>query len=162
MLSIYKPVENAPIAAQKKRLICLKQTDWSKRGVPTTSTRCPDHLSRQFMTTASTFRDSPKNSSAEHFHDVSTCLILTNTLNHIDKHTHIDSFTLSLHLSLSHTHTLSLSLTHTHSLSLSLSLSLTHSLTLAHRDMYKEREYVRLRNFWCCMEMKRRWSGILC
>ena len=30
--------------------MCLKQKDWSKRGVPATSTRCPDHLSRQFLT----------------------------------------------------------------------------------------------------------------
>ena len=61
------PEENAPIAAQK-RLVCLKQKEWSKRGVPTTSTKCPDHLSRQFRTTASTFLYSSKNSSAEHIH----------------------------------------------------------------------------------------------
>ena len=124
--------ENAPIAAQK-RLICLKKKDWSKRGVPATSTTCSDHLSKQFLTTASTFLYSSKNSSAEHIHDVTTYLILTNTVNHIDKHTHInthththtDSCILSLSLSLTHTHT------HTHSLSptLSLSLSLTHSLS---------------------------------
>ena len=39
--------ENAPIGAQK-RLMCLKQKDWSKTEVPATSTRCPDHLSRQY------------------------------------------------------------------------------------------------------------------
>ena len=108
MLTIYKPAENAPIAAQK-RLKCLKQKDWSKRGVPTTSTRWSDHLGRQFLTTASTFPHSSKNSSAEHIHDVSTCLILTNTLNHIDKythtHTHKQTMSLSLCLSLSHTGT---------------------------------------------------------
>ena len=33
-----------------------------------TSNRCPDHLNRQFLTTASTFPYSSKNSSAEHIH----------------------------------------------------------------------------------------------
>ena len=47
-------------------LICLKQKHWSKRCVPVTSNRCPDHLSRQFLTTASTFPYSSKNSSVEH------------------------------------------------------------------------------------------------
>ena len=51
-----------------KRLICLMQKHWSKRWVLGTSNRCPDHLSRQFLTTASTFPYSSKNSSAEHIH----------------------------------------------------------------------------------------------
>ena len=85
-------------------------------GVPTTSTRCPYHLSRQFLTTASAYRYSSKNSSAEHIHDVSTCLIFKNTLNHIDKQTQTDSVTLSLSLTHTHTHTN----TYTHTLSLSL------------------------------------------
>ena len=83
-----------------KRVICLKQKHWSKRWVLGTSNRCHDHLSRQFLTTASTIPYSSKNSSAEHIHDVLTCLILTNTLNHIDKknthwliHTHTHTLT---------------------------------------------------------------------
>ena len=43
------------LLSEHKKLICLKQKDWSKRGVPATSARCPDHLSRQFLITASTF-----------------------------------------------------------------------------------------------------------
>ena len=39
-----------------------------EKGVPATSTRRPDHLNRQFLTTASTFPYSSKNSSAEHIH----------------------------------------------------------------------------------------------
>ena len=70
------------------------------------------------LITASTFPHSSKNSSAERIHTLPTCLILINTLTHIDKytHTHTDSFT--------HTHI----------------------------DRYKKREYIRLRNFWSCME----------
>ena len=41
---------------------------WLKRGIPVTSTCCPNYLSRQFLTTASTFPCSYKNSSAEHIH----------------------------------------------------------------------------------------------
>ena len=51
-----------------KRVICLKQKHWSKRWVLGNSNRCPDQLSRQFLTTASTFPYSSKNSSAEHIH----------------------------------------------------------------------------------------------
>ena len=51
----------------------FKQKDWAKRWVPATSTRCPDHLSRQFLTTATTFPYSSKNSSAEHIHAFYTC-----------------------------------------------------------------------------------------
>ena len=122
--------KNALVGAQK-RLICLKQKDWSKRWVLGTSNRCPDHFSRQILTTTPTFPYSSKNSSAEHIYDISTCLILTNTVNHIDKHTHTHTHTLthslslSLSLSLKHKHTH----THTLSLSLSLSLSLTHTGT---------------------------------
>ena len=53
---------------RKKRLICLKQKNLSKRWVLGTSIRCPDHLSRQFLTTACTFPYSSKNSSTEHIH----------------------------------------------------------------------------------------------
>ena len=63
------PAENTPMGAQKG-LICLKQRDWSKRWAPTISTRCPDQLSRQFLTTASILPYSSKNSSAEHIHAV--------------------------------------------------------------------------------------------
>ena len=107
-----------------------------EKGVPATSTRCSDHLSRQFLITASTFSHSSKNSLAEHINTLPTCLTLINTLIHIDKHTH------------SHSHQLIHSHTYTH--------------THAHRDIYKKREYVRLRNFWSCMERQRRWSGIVC
>ena len=51
-----------------KKVICLKEKHWSKRWVVGTSNRCPDHLSRHFLTTASTFPYSFKNSSAEHIH----------------------------------------------------------------------------------------------
>ena len=107
MLSISKPAENALIGAQK--LIRLKQKDWSRTGVPATSTRSSDHLSRQFLITASTFPYSSKNSSDEHIHTLPRCLILINTLTHIDKHTHLhtDSFTHT------HTHT-HIVYTHTH------------------------------------------------
>ena len=71
-------------------------------GIPATSTRCPENLSRQFLTGASTFPYGSKNSSSQHIHALSTCLTLTNTLTHIDKHTHSHTYI--------HTHT------HTHSL----------------------------------------------
>ena len=87
-------------------LICLKQKDWSKRGgVPATSTRRSDLLGRQFLITASTFPYSSKNSSAEHIHNLPTCLTLINTLIHIDKHTLTHWLIHSYSLSLSHTHT---------------------------------------------------------
>ena len=54
--------------------MCLKQKGWSKRGCPTTSTRCPDHFIRQFLTTASTFPYCIKNSSAEDIRAFYTCL----------------------------------------------------------------------------------------
>ena len=93
--------------------------------------RCSYQLSRQFLITASTFPYSSKNSSAEHIHILRTCLTLTNTLTHMtNTHSHIDLFT--------HTH----SHTHTH----------THTHIYAHRDIYKKRQYVRLMNFWSCME----------
>ena len=56
------------MSLESKRLICLKQNVWSKRWVLGTSNTCPDHLSGQFLTTASTFPYSSKNSSAEHIH----------------------------------------------------------------------------------------------
>ena len=56
------------LSEQKKGLLYLKQKHWSKRWVLSTSNRCPDHLSRQFLTTASTFPYSSKNFSAEHIH----------------------------------------------------------------------------------------------
>ena len=108
MLSIYKPAGKCSYRSTKK-LMCLKQKDWSKRGVPATSTRYSDHLSRQFLITTSTFPYSSKNSSAEHIHTLPTCLTLINTLTHVDKHTH--SYTDSFTHSHTHTHTLSHSLT---------------------------------------------------
>ena len=136
--------KNAPIGAQK-RLICLKQKGWSKSWVLVTSNRCPDHLSRQFLTTASTFPYCSKNSSAEHIHVLSTWLIITNTLTHIDnqsptvthidKHTHLHTpipqpniFSLCQHDSPSQTNSLTYYHTHTH----------THRHFHAHSDMYKK------------------------
>ena len=50
----------------------------------------PYQLSRQFLTTASTFTCSSKNSSAEHIHALSTWLIIANThsLTQANTHTH--------------------------------------------------------------------------
>ena len=129
MLNIYEPVEKCSYRSTAKANL-FKAKRLIEKGVPATSIRCPDHFSRQFLITASTFSYGSKNSSAEHIHDVSICLIVTNTLSHIDKHTH----------TLIHTHTDSH--THTH----------THTHMHAHRDIYKKREYVQLRNFWSCME----------
>ena len=99
MLSISKPAEKYSYRSTKTER--LKQKDWSKTGVPATSTRCSDHLSIQFLITPSTFPYSSKNSSAEHIHTLPTCLTLIITLTHIDKHIHsyTDSFTHK------HTHT---------------------------------------------------------
>ena len=90
--------------------MCLKQKDWSKRGIPANSTRCPDHLSRQFLSTTSTFPYSSKNSSAEHIDAFYTWFIITNTLTHLYRQT-----------THTHTYTHTRTLTHTH----------------AHRHMYK-------------------------
>ena len=109
-LSISKTAEKCTYRSTEK-LKCLKQKDWLKRGgVPATSTRCSNNLSRQFLITASSFPYSSKNSSAEHIHTLPTCLTIINTLTHIDKHalshwlihpqTHIHSHTHT------HTHTL--------------------------------------------------------
>ena len=124
MLSIYKPAENAPIAAQK-RLICLKQKYWSKRGVPTTSTRCSDHLGRQFLITASTFPYSSKNSSAEHSRCINMPHPYKHTQSHRQTHTYwlIHTLTHSL-IQTKHTHT------HTHP------LNHTYTHTHAHRDTH--------------------------
>ena len=109
-----------------------------EKGVPTTSTRCPDHLSRTYSRCIN--MPHPYKHMHTHAH---TCMHAhAHTPTHIPTHTHPHT-----HTPHPHTHT------HTHTLSLSLSHSLTHSLILAHRDMYKKREYVRLRNFWCFMEM---------
>ena len=97
--SINKPAEKCSCRSIK-RVICLKQKHWSKSWALGTSNRCLDHLSRQFLTTASTFPYSSKNSSAEHIHALSTWLIITNTLTHLHRQTH--------------THTHSHRQTHTH------------------------------------------------
>ena len=51
----------------------------------------PEHLSRQFLTTASTFPYSSKNASAEHIHVLKTWLIIPKT--HTHRHTHTDTHT---------------------------------------------------------------------
>ena len=101
------------LLSEHKMLVCLKQKDWSKSGVPATSTRCSDHLSKQFLITAFSFPYSSKYSSAEHIHTLPTCLTFINTLTYIYKqtHSHTDSFTHS-HTD-SFTHSRSLSLMHT-------------------------------------------------
>ena len=128
--------------------------------VQCTSNRCPDHLSRQFITTASTVTYSSKNSSAEHIHALSTWLIITNTITHIDKNAYTHTHSLS-HID-KHTHSFTQTNTHTLTLSLSLSLSLSHTHTHTHTHTYththalkltqtgiciRKREYVELRNF---------------
>ena len=109
---------------QAKRLI--------KRWVPVTSNRCPDHLSRQFLTTASTFPYSSKNSSAEHIHALSTWLTMRNTLTHSHRQTH----TLTHINTHTHTHTLLCTRAHTHThssaehiLALTTWLTITNKLT---------------------------------
>ena len=99
---IKQPAEKCSYRS-KKRLIYLKQNEWSKRWVPVTSNWCPDYLSRQLLTTASTFPYSSKNSSSEHTHTLSTWLTITNTHTHTHTHTHTDSLTLTHRLSLTHT-----------------------------------------------------------
>ena len=59
------PAEKYSYRSTKKANVFKAKRLIEKR-VPATSTRCPDHLSRQFLTTASTFPYSSKNSSAEH------------------------------------------------------------------------------------------------
>ena len=96
--------KNAPIGAQK-RVICLKQKYWSKRWVLVTSNRCPDHLSRQYLTSVTTFPYRSKNFSAEHIHALPTLVIITNTLTYIDTHTHTHTLTHTLTSTNTHTHT---------------------------------------------------------
>ena len=101
------------LSEHKKKANMFKTKRLIEKGVPAASTRCSDHLSRQFLITASTFpyvRKIPQPNIFTFYRHASP---LTNTLTHIDKHIH----------------------------------------THAHRDMYKKREYVRLRNFWSCMDM---------
>ena len=126
------------LLSEHKKSNMFKAKRLIEKGVPPISTRCSDHLSRQFLITATSFPNSSKNSSDEHIRTLPTCLTLINPLTHIDKHTHTHTLTHSLSLSLS--------------VSLSLSLTHTHKHTHAHRDMYKKRVYVRLRNFWSYME----------
>ena len=124
--------------------------------VPVTSNRCPDHLSRQILTTASTFPYSSKNSSAEHIYDLSTWLIITNTLTHSHRkkthtlmraHTHTHTHTLNpqpnifllyQHGSPSQSNSLTQTNTHTHKQThthiLTHTHTHTHTHTLTHTD----------------------------
>ena len=154
--------KNSPIVAQK-RLICLKQKHWSKRWVPVTSHRCPDHLSRQFLIPASTFPYISKNSSAEHIRALSKWLTSTHTHTHthtrilILMHTGICIKMLYQHVSPSQTHSLTHinkhihshtqqtfthTHTHTHAHTHTLTHWYSHTHTHAYRDMYK--------NAWLC------------
>ena len=142
MLSIYKPAENAPVAAQK-RLICLKQKDWSKKGGGYRLSQ-PGAL----ITSADNSWPPPLP-----FHTVLKIpqqniftMYQLASLTHSHRQTHTHTHTRALTYWLIHSHI------HTHK----------HTKTHAHRDMYKKREYVRLRNIWSCMERYRLWSGIVC
>ena len=63
----YIPAEKCSYRSIKKGNM-YKEKTLIEKGVPGTSTSCPDQLSRQFLTTASTFTCSSKNSSDEHIH----------------------------------------------------------------------------------------------
>ena len=56
------------LLSEHKNANMFKAKTLIEKGVPGTSTSCPDQLSRQFLTTASTCTCSSKNSSAEHIH----------------------------------------------------------------------------------------------
>ena len=117
MLGIYKPEENAPIAAQK-RLICLKQNDLLLQpGALITSADnswpppLPFHafLKIPLQNIFTLYQHAPP--------------LQTHSITSTNTHTLTHSLSLSLSLSHTHTHT------HTLTLSLSLSLSLSHSRT---------------------------------
>ena len=108
MLSISKSAEKCSYrSTEKPNMITAKRL--IEKGVPASSTRCPNHVSRQLLATASTFSYSPKISPVEHIHALSTCLTRTNTVSHWLNH----SLYLSLSLSLTHTHTHTHTTTHT-------------------------------------------------
>ena len=67
------PAEKCSCRSTKKANV-FKAKRLIEKGVPATSARCPDHLSRQFLTSASTFPYNSKNPSAEHFDAFYTCL----------------------------------------------------------------------------------------
>ena len=125
MLSIYKPAEKCSYCSTKKANM-FKARRLIEKEDTAISTRCSGHLSRQFLNTASTFPYSSKNSSAEHSHALSTCLILTNTLTHIVKHTY------SMNHSLTNTHTYTHTHTHTHTQTHGNKHTLTRSRTQGH------------------------------
>ena len=109
-----------------------------ERWVLGTSNRCPDHLSRQFLTTAPTFPYSSKNSSAEHIHALSTCLTListltdSNSLTHTLTHTYTHIHTHTSTHTYSHIHTLTHTHTHTYTHSHIHTLTRTHIHTYIH------------------------------
>ena len=71
------------LLSEHKKPNMFKAKRLIEKGVPATSTRCSDHLIKQFLITAS-LPYSSKNSSAEHIHTLPTCLTLIDTLTHID------------------------------------------------------------------------------
>ena len=123
---------NGKMLRSDKKKANMQQKHSSKRWVLGTSNRCPDHLSRQFLTTASTFPYSSKNSSAEFIHALSTSLIITNTLTHSHRQTHTHTHT--------HTHTLTHShrQTHRHTLLLRQTNTLTHIDKHTHKQTNKQ------------------------
>ena len=126
------PAEKCSYRSIKKTNMFKVKTLIEKMGTRY-SNRCPDHLSRQFLTTASTFPYSSKNSSPEHIHALSTWLI-TNTPTHVQRQTHTNTHSLTQ----TNTHTYKLTHMHTHihtsaehilALLTWLTLTNTHSLT---------------------------------
>ena len=84
--------KNAPNGAQK-RLIFLKRKDSDRKGgLPATSTSCPGHLSRKFLTSAFTFPWRYKNYSAEHIHVFQHTYPQTHSITLSLTHTHMDMY----------------------------------------------------------------------
>ena len=85
---IFAVAEKRREPAEKFSYRSIKKANMSKakrlieKGVPATSTCCPVHLSRQFLSTAYTSPCSSKNYSAEHIHaffmHVPVCVIVCN------------------------------------------------------------------------------------
>ena len=137
-----------------KKLIRLKQKDSSKRWIPVTSNRCPDHLSRQSLITASTFAYSSKNCSAADNHALPTRFNIIKKLTHSHRqthtlthtHTHTHTHTPKLTRSNSHTQTHTLKLTHSNSHTQTHTIKLTrsnsHSNSYTHTQVH--REYVNM------------------
>ena len=95
----YRSTKKANMFKAKKKLIEKGSTSYLNQVLWSPQQTIPDH--RLYLSIRS------KNSSAEHIHTLPTCLILINTLTHIDKHTysHTDSFTHTRARARAHTET---------------------------------------------------------